>query len=306
MTGVAVQVDQLTKKYGAQLAVDGLSFSVPEGAIFGLLGPNGAGKSTTFGAICGWLQPAWGSTSVLGVPSSRLHTLFGKVTALPQDARFPDAIPIVAQLAHQARLCGMSAREAATEAERVLALVDLGDAARKRGDELSHGMAKRAGIAQAMIGNPRVVLLDEPTAGLDPANARRLREVIVAMAPAATVGVSSHNLAEIQDICTHGAIIDHGKLVRAGTIAELTRQGNELVVWVRAGADVPVAALERAFGGGSVTRDDVSVRIVHGDAGDGAEAVATAMRVLLDAKVPVLGVTRGTSLETAFLELTGR
>lgn len=303
----AVTVNGLRKKYGKVLAVDGLDLAVPTGAIFGLLGPNGAGKSTTFGVLCGWLRPTAGTASVLGTPCDRLHTLGGRVSALPQDARFPDSAPIRVTLAHYGRLQGLSAADARAEAVRVLQAVGLQDAASKRGNQLSHGMAKRAGIAQAMIGAPEVVFLDEPTAGLDPANARIVRDLISSMAPRATVVVSSHNLAEIQDVCTHGAILDNGRLTVAGTIGDLTRQGEEIVVRSRPGAPVPVAALSGVFGEGSVlVGDDGRVVVRHPSDRDPAAAIADALRILLDAGTPILGVERGTSLETAFLELTSK
>ncbi|MCB9506529.1 MAG: ABC transporter ATP-binding protein [Myxococcales bacterium] len=300
----AIEVVDLVKTYGQQRAVDGLNLSVPAGAVFGLLGPNGAGKSTTFGAVCGWLRPTSGHCAVLGTPSDRLHELRGRVAALPQDARFPDAAPVSVQLAHYGRLLGLSRNDSRIEASRVLELVGLTEAASKRGNQMSHGMAKRVGIAQSLIGRPSVVLLDEPTAGLDPHNARGIRDLISSLAPDATVVVSSHNLDEIEDICTHGAIIDRGRLVTSGAIHELTRQAGEAVIETRPGVQLPAAALEAAFGAANVTARDGAVHLRHGAGGDGGEPISRALRILLDAEVPVLGVRRGRSLEAAFLELT--
>lgn len=301
----AVEVRGLRKTYGRVVAVADLDLTVPVGAVFGLLGPNGAGKSTTFGVLCGWLEPTAGAATVLGVPSTALHRLRGRVAALPQDARFPDAAPIARQLAHYGRLNGMTAAQAASDADRALAAVGLADAAGKRGGQLSHGMAKRAGIAQAFMGTPDVVFLDEPTAGLDPANARVVRDLIRAAAPRTTVVVSSHNLAEIQDICTHGAILDHGRLTAAGTIEVLTRRGEEVCFETRPGAPVPARELAELFGPDAVAIGaDGRVTVRYDTGRDPAEVIATALRVLLAAGTPILGVARGTSLETAFLELT--
>lgn len=300
----AVEVRGLRKAYGRTLAVDGLELAVPTGSVFGLLGPNGAGKSTTFGILCGWLREDAGSATVLGTPSHQLHRLRGRVAALPQDARFPDTAPIRVSLAHYARLQGMSGSDARAEAARVLDAVGLPEAADKRGDQLSHGMAKRAGIAQAMIGTPDVVFLDEPTAGLDPANARAVRDLIQSMAPRTTVVVSSHNLAEIQDICTHGAILDHGRLTAVGTMQALTRQAEEVVFVLRAGGPVPLDRLAELFGDAVAMDAQHRLRLRHAADADPAELIARALRVLLDAGTPILGVERGTSLESAFLELT--
>lgn len=304
MTDVVV-VNDLWKSYGKHVALRGLSLTVPQGAVYGLLGPNGAGKSTTFGILCGWLGPSSGSATVLGTPSSALHTLRGRVAALPQDARFPDSIPILHQLTHAARLRGMSKKDARAEAYAKLELVGLADAVGKRGSQLSHGMAKRAGIAQALLGSPEIIFLDEPTAGLDPKNARVVRDVIQSMAPASTVVVSSHNLAEIQSICTHGAILDRGNLTIAGTMDALTGQGERLFVLTRPGVTVPLDTLGRAFPDACTVHPDGRLEIRYEAGRDPAEVSAIALQILLEHSVPILGLERGTSLETAFLALTG-
>lgn len=301
----AVEVRGLRKTYGRITALEGLDLDVPTGAVFGLLGPNGAGKSTTFGILCGWLGATSGTARVLGEPSHTLARLRGRVAALPQDARFPDAVTLERQLAHYARLGGMESASIAREVDRVLELVGLSSARRQRGNELSHGMAKRAGIAQALIGSPDVIFLDEPTAGLDPSNARAVRDLIASAAPSATVVVSSHNLAEIQDICTHGAILDHGRLVANGPIADLTRQGEEVFITIGNTAPLPLAELEKRFGATSVDASEPGrLRIRFPVDTDPATVVRAALSLLFDADVPVYEVTRGTSLERAFLELT--
>jgi ABC-type multidrug transport system ATPase subunit len=225
---------------------------------------------------------------------------------LPQDAWFPAQVTIAAQLAHYARLMGMDDRAATAEAARVLAEVGLADSATKRGSELSHGMTKRVGIAAALIGNPEVLLLDEPTTGLDPRSAFHIKEIIARQAPRATVLVSSHQLADVQEICTHGAILDHGKLVQAGTIGELTRQGQELSLELGRGAPVPLAELMTALGGDAKAEltSVTDLRIAYDARRDPAEAIAIVLRVLLEHQVPILGLRRGTSLEKAFMAMT--
>jgi ABC-type multidrug transport system ATPase subunit len=306
MSDAVVSIRGLRKVYGSVVAVDDMNMEVPRGSLFGLLGPNGAGKSTTFGICCGWLRPTAGEASLLGVPSDRLHELRGRLSALPQDAWFPRHIPVHVQLTHFGRLAGLSGAEAQRETERVIDQVGLSEAAGRKGIELSHGMLKRIGLAQALIGKPEVVFLDEPTSGLDPASGRKIKDVIAGLVPEATVVISSHNLAEIQEICTDGAILDHGKLVVKGTIDDLTRRGAEIAVEVRAGADIPEAKLRGAFGAEQIDVQPGIVRITFSSQRDVAEVIAEAMRILLDAGVPVLGVRRGTSLETAFLEITGK
>ena len=302
---IAVEARGLHKWYGRTHAVDGLELSVPTGSVYGLLGPNGAGKSTTFGVLCGWLHASSGTTRVCDVPSGELHRLRGRVAALPQDANFPPHVTVRKQLAHFGRLQGLAATAALSEADRVLERVDLRDAARMRGSELSHGMAKRVGLAQALIGAPKVLFLDEPTSGLDPRSARRIRDLVESLAPEATVVVSSHNLAEVQEICTHGAILDRGRLTVAGTIDALTRRENEILIVVEPNAALPEAALTAAFGPDAISRTGAD-RLVIRYASDRrpSDVIGHALRILLDSGTPILG-ERGTSLESAFLELTG-
>jgi len=296
----------LSKRYGRVTAVLGLELEVPRGAVFGLLGPNGAGKSTTFGILCGWLRPDEGEATVLDVPSGALAQLGARVSAMPQDAAFPPQVSVQQQLRFYAALGGLGPVEAAREVQRVLALVELSDAASRHGNELSHGMLKRVALAQALLGSPEVILLDEPTAGLDPASAHHIKNVIAAQAPRATVLVSSHNLAEIQEICTHGAILDKGRRVSAGTIAELTRSGTEITIELGARAKPPLVALKARFGDDSVVLVDAgTLRVLCPSNTDIAQLIGGVLGLLLEHGTPILGVHRGTSLERAFLEATG-
>jgi ABC-type multidrug transport system ATPase subunit len=301
-----VECEGLVKAYGAQRAVDGLNLQVPQGAIYGLLGPNGAGKSTSFGILCGWLTPTAGRSTVLGVPSSELWRVAGRFSALPQDAHFPAQLTLRQQLVQYARSAGMTGQAAQKDADRVLELVGLQEAAKKRSGQLSHGMHKRAGLAQALLGTPEVIFLDEPTSGLDPRTARHIKDLIGSLAGKATVVVSSHNLSEVQEICTHGAILDRGRLLVSGTIASLTRQGAEFSI--RCGT-LPAAVMKlltEAFGAENVaTPAPLTVRITY--SAEKAQDVVTsrALSTLLGAGATVLEVNPGTSLETAFMNLTG-
>ncbi|MBI5508066.1 MAG: ABC transporter ATP-binding protein [Deltaproteobacteria bacterium] len=306
MTAAVVQVRALCKTYGAKVALDAVDLQVERGAVFGLLGPNGAGKSTTFGVLTGWLGADAGVATVLDVPCRHLYRLAGKVGAMPQDAAFPRMMPVEETLVHLARLGGCSAAASRTEAARVLELVGLGDVARSRGFELSHGMLKRVALAQALLGAPELVFLDEPTAGLDPAAAKRVKDIVRALAPRTTVVISSHNLAEIQEVCTHGAILDHGRLVTAGSIETLTRRGAEVRLEVREGLPLPTAALEAAVPGAKLRVERGVIEVSFPSTTDPAEIIAALLRVLLEHRVPILGVQRGKSLESAFLEATKR
>lgn len=304
MTDNVVVTHQLHKRYGSNVAVKALDMEVPKGAVFGLLGPNGAGKTTTFGILCGWLRATSGSATVLGVDSGRLHTLRGRVSVLPQDAAFPPQISVHRQLTHFGRMMGLGAAKARSEADRVLELVGLRHAAKLRGSELSHGMLKRVGLGQAILGTPDVIFLDEPTAGLDPKSARNVKDLVAQLTPRSTVILSSHNLVDVQEICTHGAILNKGVVALAGTIDVLTRRGAEITVEIKPGATAPLEALRAAFGDASVELLGDHVRILFDPARDVSDVIAQAVRIMLEHNVPMLGVRRGTSLETAFLEVT--
>jgi ABC-2 type transport system ATP-binding protein len=302
---LAVVARGLRKHFGMVTALAGLDLTIERGSVFGLLGPNGAGKSTTFNILCGFLHASAGEAVVLGVPSRAAYRLRGRLSALPQDAAFPPQIPVWRQLAHYAVLAGLGRAQAGREARRVLAAVGMEAAAERAGRELSHGMLKRVGLAQALVGSPELVFLDEPTAGLDPAAARQVKDAIISLAPRATIVISSHNLAEIQEICTHGAILDRGRLVSAGTISELTRRGSEVAIELGPEAKVPLESLQACFGPqGAVLDDPQTLHVVGVPGVDAADTIAQALRILLDARVPILGVRRGTSLEQAYLEVT--
>jgi ABC-2 type transport system ATP-binding protein len=304
---ILLRVRGLRKAWGASVAVDGLDLDVPRGSVFGLLGPNGAGKSTTFGMLCGWLRPDAGTVEVLGLPPTRLWQRPGRVAALPQDASFPAQVSVLEQLAHFARLSGVPRAAATDEARRVLREVGLQDASHLRGSQLSHGMHKRVGLAQALVGDPDLLLLDEPTSGLDPRTSREIKDRIAALAPRRTVLLSSHNLSEVQEICTHGAILDHGRLTIAGPITDLTRRGAEYTILLRGDLSEArriVASLGHHVVTTTQDADIATLQIRPPDGSDLADMISECLRALLDHDLRILEVQRGTSLERAFLELT--
>jgi len=175
----------LSKHYGKVRALDSLDLALEPGAPIALVGPNGAGKTTLLSLLCGFIKPTSGSATVLG-HSIGSRQLVGKVSALPQDANFDPRISIDRQMRLLARLQGMSSSQAAVEVQRVLDTVQLGDIGRKKPDELSHGMRKRMSLAQALIGSPELIMLDEPTAGIDPPNVKIIRDLIRAESANAT------------------------------------------------------------------------------------------------------------------------
>lgn len=216
-----IQCQGLSKSYGAKKALNHVSFSLEAGAPIALVGPNGAGKTTLFSLLCGYLSPSSGSITILGqAPNS--PQLLGRVSALPQDAVLDPNVSIISQLSLFARLQGMDTKAAKQEALRVLTLVDLAGVANQKPPSLSHGMGKRLAIAQALIGEPELVLLDEPTAGLDPANAKKIRELVKALSPTTTFIISSHNLDELEKLCDQVLYLDKGELSQAVSMQSST------------------------------------------------------------------------------------
>ncbi len=207
----------LGKHYGKVRALDSLDLTLEAGDPIALVGPNGAGKTTLLSLLCGFIKPSTGSATVLGHAIGSKH-LVGKVSALPQDANFDPRISIARQMRLLARLQGMSASQAAHETDRVLDTVQLGDIGLRKPDELSHGMRKRMSMAQALIGSPELIMLDEPTAGIDPPNVKIIRDLIRRESANATFIISSHNLDELEKLCGSVVYLAAGKLVEYGPI----------------------------------------------------------------------------------------
>ncbi|MCE9678375.1 ABC transporter ATP-binding protein [Shewanella sp. AS1] len=212
-----IQCNKVSKHYGTKLALDNVSFTIEPGAPVALVGPNGAGKTTLFSLLCGYIRPSEGEISLFGQrPGSR--SLLNKIAALPQDARLDPNLSVEQQLTFFAQLQGFNKAQAVMESLRVLRLVDLEASAAQKPSALSHGMSKRVSIAQALIGSPQLILLDEPTAGLDPANAKAIRELVRALSGQITFVISSHNLNELEKLCDKVLYLDQGQLSQSVSI----------------------------------------------------------------------------------------
>ena len=216
-----IQTKGLGRRFGAVVALDNVDLEIPGGQIVGLVGPNGAGKTTLFSIVCGFLKPGSGTVNVLGQPPLSPE-LQGRVSILPQDAPLQRGVSIKSQFAFFARLQGFSSQEAEREAERVLGDVDLLDKSNDGPDTLSHGMRKRATLAQAFIGSPELILLDEPTAGLDPNQVLEVRKTIKGLGK--TIFLSTHILQEVRKVADRILLIHQGRLVFSGTPEDLKEE----------------------------------------------------------------------------------
>lgn len=216
-----IKAHGLSKYYGSKLALDQVNFEIYKGAPVALVGPNGAGKTTLFSLLCGYLLPSKGELSIMGKRAGH-SALFGKLSALPQDAQLDPRFSIAHQLGFYGQLQGLSTKQSQIEALRVLELVGLRDVASQRSDDLSHGMRKRATIAQALIGQPEIVMLDEATAGLDPIHAREVRQLVSNLSNEATFILSSHDLTELERLCGQVLHLNKGKLTEHATQSNST------------------------------------------------------------------------------------
>jgi ABC-type multidrug transport system ATPase subunit len=305
----AVDIDGVVKRFGPVAALKGVSFRIARGSVFGLLGPNGAGKTTLLSIVAGFLRPTAGKIEVLGIDIRQVSALRGRLSILPQDAEFMANVPLVEQLVFFSQLNGRSRREAEREAAAALDTVGLAGAAREDARVLSHGMSKRLGIAQAFLGEPEVILLDEPTAGLDPAAAARIREVIARLKSSATLVISSHDLAEIQRMCDSVAILDHGELVEHDTVAGVTRADEVIrLTFARPLTDDERAAMAGVAGVLEVTALAAQVYALRVDPAAAGRGLEPILAELVGRLLPTCAVPRrieeGVALEDAFLAMT--
>lgn len=315
-TELSIETTGLSKRFGHQLAVDGVDLAVPRGSVFGFLGPNGSGKTTTIRLMLGLAAPTDGSVRLLGEEMPRqLHGVLPRVGALVEGPAF---YPFLSGAANLHRFDAADPHvPAATRKARVqsaLERVGLTHAADKKVRAYSLGMKQRLGIANALLAPRDLLILDEPTNGLDPQGTREVRSLVRSLAAdGATVFVSSHLLAEVEQICTHAAIMSAGRLVAQGTLAEL-RQGGQARIRVLtpdAGTAAEVLArlgLPAAIPGGGIPGGggEVLYAPLPAAAGNGAVPPEAVVAALVAAGVRVRGfATEQVSLEDRFVALTG-
>ena len=297
MSGPVIEVRGLTKRFGkGVLAVDDLSFAVERGQVCGLLGPNGAGKTTCLRVLLGLIYPTAGDAFLFGERMSPSSPLLRRVGALIEAAAFVPHLSGMTNLKLWWEAGGT--RFADADVEGALAIAGLGDAINRRVKTYSQGMRQRLGLARVLLGRPEVLVLDEPTNGLDPGEMREVRQFVRrASEHGTTVLFSSHILAEVEQICTHAVVMDKGRLVAAGSVAQLV--GGEGTVYVE--VDDVVRAEQVLSGLPAVKRveHEPPGLTVSTNGGPRADLVAA----LVHAGVGVETVTLRRRLEDAFLGL---
>ena len=306
-----ITVKELTKRYGAHTAVDALSFTVDKGQIYGLLGPNGAGKSTTMNIITGYISATDGTAEIDGcdIFDSPAEAR-AKIGYLPeQPPLYTDMTPRE-YLAFAAELKGLPREQRKAAVEQCMERTNIADVADRLIRNLSKGYRQRVGIAAALLGTPKVIILDEPTVGLDPAQMIEIRSLIRDLGKTHTVILSSHILSEVQSACDRVLIIAHGRLVAQGTPEELaarltakgtitaTAQGSREEILAAAGTVPGLTNLTvTEEKGGEVSFTAVST--------EGTDLRGALSQALAGAGCPVLDLRAETmSLEDVFLQLT--
>jgi ABC-2 type transport system ATP-binding protein len=222
-----IQLVDLTKKYGDFTAVDHLNLTIEKGEIFGLLGPNGAGKSTAILMMLGLTEPSSGLVKVCGINSTvNPIEVKKRVGYLPEDVGFYDDLSGIENLIYTARLNSIPEQEAVQQAEQLLLRVGLGDVMNKKTGKYSRGMRQRLGLADVLVKNPEVIILDEPTSGIDPKGVQDFLHLIVELRDEHGINVlfSSHNLHQVQQVCDRVGIFVEGRLLAVGDIHSLSQE----------------------------------------------------------------------------------
>jgi ABC-2 type transport system ATP-binding protein len=311
-----IEVSHLTKRYGSKVAVDDVSFDVKKGDVVGFLGPNGAGKSTTLRILSGFLGMTSGAVKIDG----------RDITAEPLAARerigyMPEAVPlypemrVVEYLAFRAELKGVPRGQRRRAVDQAMDKASVGDVATTLIGKLSKGYRQRVGLADALVARPPLLILDEPTAGLDPNQIREVRAVIKALGSEHTVLLSTHILSEVESSCGRVLVIAKGRLMAQGATRDIQqmRRSRSFEVTVRGDVDAAIRVLKQVDGVTKVTRGDVQgeravLSCAWGKAAsaDGPGAVIeAAVAALVGAKVGVRDVRESAgSLEEVFAALT--
>ncbi|MCM1046423.1 MAG: ABC transporter ATP-binding protein [Candidatus Gastranaerophilales bacterium] len=307
-----IEVTNLTKKYGDHIAVDNLSFRVEKGQIYGFLGPNGAGKSTTMNIITGYLAATGGTVTINGKDIQKdpeeAKACVGYLPELPplyMDMTVQEYLKFVAQLKKVPR------EERVRQVAEVMEMTQIDDKKDRLIKNLSKGYRQRVGLAQAILGYPEVIILDEPTVGLDPKQIIEIRDLIRRLGENHTIILSSHILSEVSAVCDHIMIISHGKLVASDSpegLQTLMSGASELEIEVKGSFESVRSAVDAVPGIRTVEEmpsGEEGCARVHIVSGEGADIREAVFYALAENRLPILEMQhRKKSLEDIFLELT--
>ena len=309
MTVAVLDVKNLEKSFGLRKAVDGVSFSVGKGEIFGLLGPNGAGKSTTLSLICGLLKPGKGSIRVrqwdMSAQSLRAKALIGVV---PQEPALYPQLSAKANLKFWGELHGLSGAPLNEAVEKTLRLVGLEDRANDRIGKYSGGMKRRLNIAAGMVHSPQLIIMDEPTVGVDPQSRRHILDTVKNLKnEGTTIIYTSHYVEEVEELCDRVAIMDHGKVLSTGPITELLNQAGqyqELSIHLFSSGESAVPHIRALPGIHDAVATGQSLKVLSNSA---EQTLPLVWEELTRQKLQVseIKISRP-NLESLFLKLTGR
>lgn len=304
-----VKLDQVVKRYGNHLSVDHLSLTIGEGEIFGLLGPNGAGKSTTIKMICGLLKSDHGDILVDG-QEVRKHPVAvkRKIGLVPQEIAIYDELSAQENVLFFGRLYGLRGKQLRERAEEALAFVGLSERMKKKPSTFSGGMKRRLNIACALVHQPKLIIMDEPTVGIDPQSRNHILDSVRELnRRGATVIYTSHYMEEVEAISSRIGIMDHGRLIAQGSMAELMERVEEEEKLLIETADLTDSATEEISSHPMVQRisqegDTLEVFMRHAQA-----HLQDILYILGKHQVRVASLQSVMpNLETLFLSLTGR
>ncbi len=308
-----IEIENLTKRYGDKLAVDNISFKVKKGSIVGFLGRNGAGKSTTMNIITGYISATSGTARINGYDILKNPREVKKcIGYLPEKPPIYQEMTVDEYLKFVCAIKDVKASSIPSHIDEIAQLVKLTDVMKRRIGNLSKGYQQRVGMAQALVGNPEVLILDEPTVGLDPKQIIEIRRMIKALGKKHTIILSSHILPEVADVCEQVVIINEGKIVAQDTLSNLQegiQESANMVVRI-AGSESASTKLIRSLPGvhyveglGSREKDTVDILI---ETQKGTDIRRPMFNAMAKANMPILMIKYvDVTLEDIFLKLTG-
>jgi ABC-2 type transport system ATP-binding protein len=304
-----VEVKNLTKRFGKLTAADGVHFGIPAGEAFGLLGPNGAGKTTTVSMMCGLVVPSGGDVVIDGHSILRDPMAVRRVIGVvPQDVALYPTLSARENLTFFARMQDVPADMVASRVDAVLDIVQLADRQKDRVETYSGGMKRRINIAVGLLNQPRLLILDEPTVGVDPQSRNSILETLKELnRQGMTLLYTSHYMEEVEFLCSHIAIIDHGKVIADGTQKDLRLQaGNKDIISVQLLREAGDVVRDRLSAMPGVDTVELRDKTIHIATNQGRSLLAGIISALDDAGCPVSTIdVKEPNLEDLFLNLTG-